>query len=122
MAKGSESSPPAKNEITRQLEQMLASPDYHATTQQTALLKFIVNLALDGKAREITDETVATEVFGRGPDYDPGTDPIVSIQTEMLRRSIFRYNQTTGKDDPILIDIPPGTCVPTFKTRKLKGS
>ena len=122
MVKDSESPPPAKDDITRQLEQMLASPDYHASTQQTALLKFIINRTLDGKAREITDETVATEVFGRGPDYDPGTDPIVSIQTDMLRRSIFRYNETAGKDDPVLIDIPPGTCVPTFKTRKLKGS
>lgn len=113
--------PPAKDDITRQLEHMLASPDFHATPQQTALLKYVVNQTLAGKAREIKDATVAAAVFGREADFDRSIDPIVSIQADILRRVLARYYQRAGKKDSIRIDIPPGTYVPVFKKRKLKG-
>ena len=114
-----QSPPPAKDDITRQLEHMLASPDFHATPQQTALLKYVVNQTLAGKASVIKDDTVAAEVFGRGPDFDRRIDPIVSIQADLLRRALARYYKTAGKNDPIRIDIPPRTYVPMFKKRKL---
>jgi hypothetical protein len=114
-----QSPPPAKDHITRQLEHMLASSDLHATPQQTALLKYVVNQTLAGKASVIKDDTVAAEVFGRGPDFDRHIDPIVSIHAGILRWKLKRYYLTAGKNDPIRIDIPPGTYVPVFKKRKL---
>jgi adenylate cyclase len=82
---------------------MLDSPDFNATPQQTAFLKFVVNQTLAGKAREIKDDTVATEVFGRGPDFDHRIDPVVSIQADILRRALARYYLTAGKHDSIRI-------------------
>ncbi len=38
---------------------MLASPDFKTTPQQIALLKYVVNQTLAGKADEIKDYTVA---------------------------------------------------------------
>jgi adenylate cyclase len=108
---------PANEKITHQLQRMLASPDFNATPQQILFLKFVVNQTLAGKAREIKDYTVAAEVFGRGPDFDRSIDPIVSIQADMLRRVLARYYETSGRNDPIRIDIPPGTCVPVFEKR-----
>lgn len=67
-----------------------------------------VNQTLAGKASVIKDDTVAAEVFGRGPDFDRHIDPIVSIQADLLRRALARYYKTAGKNDPIRIDIPPG--------------
>ena len=122
MAKqGRELPPPTKNDIISQLEHMLASPNFHATPQQTAILKYIVNQNLAGKAREIKDEAVAAKVFGRDADYDRNIDPIVSIQADILRRVLERYYRDAGKNDSVRIDIPPGTYVPVFKKRKLKG-
>ena len=68
-----------------------------------------------------TDDTLAAEVFGRGPDYDRSIDPIVSMQTDILRRALARYYQNSGKNDPIRINIPLATYVPVFKKRKLNG-
>jgi hypothetical protein len=81
-----------------------------------------VKQTLTGKTREITDTTLATEVFGRGSDYDPRIDPIVSIQTDILRRALARYHKTAGKNDPIRIDIPRGTYLPVFQKQKPKES
>ena len=113
---------PAKAEIISQLNHLLASPDFRATPEQTSLLKYIADRTLAGKASKLTDETVAAEIFGRGSNDNRRIDPIVSIQTTLLRRSLMRYYETAGKDDPIQINIPPGTCVPTFKKRKPQKS
>ena len=69
---------------------------------------------LAGNAGQIKAYTVATDVFGRGPDFDQSIDPVVSIQAGRLRRAIERYYLTGGKSDPTRIDIPKGTYVPTF--------
>jgi adenylate cyclase len=108
------SSPPSGEAISHQLERMLASPDLNATPQQIALLKYVVNQTLAGNADRIKGYTVATEVFGRRSDFDQSIDPIVSIQASRLRQALARYYETTGKHDPLHIDIPKGTYVPTF--------
>ena len=100
--------------IISQLEQLLNSPDFHASPQQKKFLKFVVKKTLAGDADEIKGYTVATEVFGRRDDFDQSIDPVVSIQAGRLRRALERYYLTAGKHDPIRIDIPKGTYVPTF--------
>ncbi len=100
--------------IFRQLERMLDSPDFSATPQQIALLEYVVKQTLAGNAGSIKGYTVATEVFGRRSDFDQSIDPIVSIQAARLRRALKRYYETAGKNDPVRIDIPKGTYVPTF--------
>ena len=104
-----------KKSISHQLELILASPDLDITQKQIAFLKFVVNRTLSGKGCEINEATVAKEVFGRGPNFDQSIDPIVSIQASRLRLALARYYQNSGKNDPIRIDIPVGTCVPVFK-------
>ena len=109
-----ESSPPTNEKISRQLERMLASPDFKATPQQVALLRYVVNQTLAGNSSQIKGYTVATEVFGRRSDFDQSIDPIVSIQASRLRQAMARYYETAGKHDSLHIDIPKGTYVPTF--------
>jgi len=96
---------------------MLASPDFNATPQQIALLKYVVSRTQEGKADSIKGYTVATEVFGRRDDFDQSIDPIVSIQASRLRLALDRYYETAGKNDPIRIDIPKGGYVPSFEKR-----
>jgi len=105
---------PAHDEIFCQLELMLDSPDFHASPQQIAFLKYVVNQTLSGKAHAIKGYTVATEVFGRRSDFDQSIDPIVSVQASQLRRAMERYYLTAGQHDSIRIDIPKGTYVPAF--------
>ena len=78
------------------------------------MLEFVVAETLAGREAEIKGYTVATQVFGRGEDFDQATDPIVSIQANKLRRALERYYFTAGQEDPVRISIPKGTYVPTF--------
>ena len=97
------------------MDMILASSDFHATKQQKDFLRFVVSETLAGRSHEIKGYTVATSVFGRDANFDPRQDPIVSIQANKLRRALERYYLTQGRTDPILIEIPKGAYVPTFK-------
>jgi TolB-like protein len=112
------SSPPLKDAVSRQLEHMLANPDFNATPQQVAFLQFVVKRTQEGNADSIKGYTVATEVFGRRSDFDQSIDPIVSIQAARLRRALARYYESAGSNDPIRIDIPRGSYVPTFDVQQ----
>jgi adenylate cyclase len=104
----------AAEEIQKQLQRILSSPEFHASDRQQKFLEFVVTETLAGRDHEIKGYTVATRVFGRRDDFDQAIDPIVSIQANNLRRALERYYLVAGKGDPIHIDIPKGTYVPTF--------
>lgn len=103
--------------ICEQLDRILASPDFLGTRFQREFLQFVVSETLAGRADKIKGYTVATRVFGRKPDFDAKSDPIVSIQANALRRALERYYLLEGKADPVVIVIPKGTYVPTFRER-----
>jgi len=111
---GSTSSP-SSEAILQQLNRILASPDFRATETQRSFLTFVVETALSGRSNEIKGYTVATQVFGRGADFNQATDPIVSIQANKLRRALERYYLVAGQNDAIRIEIPKGTYVPQFR-------
>jgi TolB-like protein len=100
--------------IERQLQRILDSPEFNAAKQQRKFFQFVVKETLAGRSQEIKGYTIATCVFGRREDFDQNSDPIVSVQANRLRRALERYYLVAGKQDPILIDIPKGTYIPTF--------
>jgi hypothetical protein len=106
--------PPAES-IQKQLNRILTSPEFKATDVQKSFLTFVVETVLAGRSHEIKGYTVATQVFGRGEDFNQATDPIVSIQANKLRRALERYYLVAGQNDPIRIDIPKGSYVPLFR-------
>ncbi len=105
----------ATEKIQKQLQRILASPEFHATDRQRDFLQFVVTETIAGRAQEIKGYTVATRVFGRKENFDQTIDPIVSIQASGLRRALERYYLVAGKQDPVRIDIPKGTYVPIFR-------
>jgi adenylate cyclase len=74
----------------------------------------VVEETLSGRSGDIKGFTIATKVFGRKENFDPYHDPIVRIEAGRLRRALERYYLSSGKDDPVFINIPKGTYVPTF--------
>lgn len=100
--------------IQGHLDQLMNSEEFLATKAQRDLFRFVVEKTLAGQVDEIKGYTIATEVFGRGEDFDQATDPIVSIQANKLRRALDFYYLKTTADDLIRIDIPKGTYVPVF--------
>ncbi len=99
--------------IADQLERMLSNEELRVTPAQEAFLRFVVGKAVDGRTSEIKGHAIATKVFKRN-SFDQSRDSIVSVQALRLRQAMERYYLGAGKNDPIRIEIPRGTYVPSF--------
>ena len=100
--------------IKEQLHRILSSPEFDATARQKKFLHYVTQMFLEGRTDEIKGYTVATDVFGRKTDFDPSTDPIVSVEARRLRRALEHYYLTAGRRDRMRITIPKGSYVPSF--------
>ena len=105
----------APDTVRAELERILASSQFDASPRNRRFLQYVVEETLANRAERIKGYTIATEVFGRDPSFDPQTDPVIRIEASRLRRSLERYYLTTGLHDPIRIDIPKGSYVARFE-------
>lgn len=109
----------APKEIRAELDRILSSPDFHASQRRRGFLRFVVEEVLAGRAEMIKAYTIAVTVFGRGNDFDPQIDPIVSVEAGRLRRALEHYYLSGGRNNALRIEIPKGTYVPSFLENKV---
>lgn len=102
-------------DIRAGLARILASDAFRAAPQLSAFLAFIVDRAVAGRGGELKGYTIAVEAFGRSPDFDPQSDPIVRVEAGRLRRALAQYYAGEGAADPVRITIPVGAYVPAFE-------
>ncbi|AMJ58912.1 hypothetical protein [Bosea sp. PAMC 26642] len=102
--------------IRAAMDRILASDALRGAPQLSAFLSFIVERALAGRGGELKGYTIAVEAFGRAPDFDPQTDPIVRVEAGRLRKALALYYAGEGADDPVRITMPVGAYVPVFQS------
>lgn len=100
--------------VRAELARILASQHFDASERNRHFLSHVVEETLAGRADRVKAYTVATEVFGRDPTFDPQFDSIVRIEAGRLRRSLERYYLTDGRTSSLRIDIPRGGYAPVF--------
>jgi hypothetical protein len=63
--------------VEEELQSILASPMFRGSRRCSDFLQFVVHRKLEGRAEELKERTIATEVFERDVLYDPKADGIV---------------------------------------------
>jgi tetratricopeptide (TPR) repeat protein len=102
------------NEVTAALGRILATPAFLRSPRLAQFLRFVVELRLSGRTDGPKEIEVGVQVFARGADFDPRVDPVVRVQARLLRFKLHEYYETTGKMDPVRIDLPKGSYLPCF--------
>jgi len=113
---------PTPEAIRAQLNRILQNAQFRGSDKQRKFLSFVVNETLAERASQLKGYTIALAVYGRGDDFDPQVDPIVRVEAGRLRRALEHYYLTAGKKDPLRIEIPKGSYVPTFGTVQVKSA
>jgi CheY-like chemotaxis protein len=108
---------PSEAEIRATLEVMLLNKIFSISPQLAAFLRFVVEAELRGDRTFIKGYTIAVEALGRGEDFDPTRDLIVRVEAGRLRRALRQYYDGPGATDQVVIDVPLGRYVPTFRYR-----
>ena len=94
--------------LRAQLGKILASPGFQRSQRLSRFLQFVIDAAADGDSGRVKEYAIGVEVFRRGEDFDPRTDPIVRVQAALLRSKLLEYYAHDGVLDPVVISIPKG--------------
>ena len=108
---------PSPDQVRVQVDKILTSSLFVRSERLCRFLRFCVELTLDEKSDQLKEQLVGVEVFDRKGDYDPRTDPIVRVEARRLRSKLKAYYTSSGKPDCLLIELPKGAYVPSFRMR-----
>jgi hypothetical protein len=97
-----------------ELESVLSSDAFRRAPNLTRLLRFVCQKHWEGKGGEIKEYTLAVEVLGRPPDFDPLTNSIVRVELHRLREKLEHYYQDPAHRHELKIHLRSGTYVPEF--------
>jgi hypothetical protein len=93
---------------------MLENPHFSHSRRFPRFLRFVVSQTLAGQTELLKERTIGIEVFGKDPDYDTASDPIVRVTAAEIRKRIAQYYQESGHERELQISLPPGSYVPQF--------
>jgi hypothetical protein len=105
---------PHHEAIREQLARILASPQFRSSKHYPALLRYVVEQALEGHSGQLKERTLGVAVFGRAPQSDTNQDPVVRTSAGEVRKRIAQYYHEPGRESEIRIDLPSGSYVPDF--------
>jgi TolB-like protein len=110
---------PSRDEISGQLERLLASEAFANTERGSRFLRYVVERTLAGEGDRLKEFVIGVDVFDRGDQYDPRIDSIVRVEAGRLRSKLDQYYSRATDEDRVVIQIPRGSYVPTFERRAL---
>lgn len=115
MAPESTAKEPDHDDVTSELELILASPFFHASKRSQQFLKYVVQYRLDGNVESLKERTIGTELYRRPAGYATGDDSVVRVQAGEVRRRLERYYQEPPAGSYVRIELPLGSYVPEFR-------
>ena len=100
--------------VRAQLERILLSAPFRNSKRYPAFLRYVVEQELSGASSELKERTIAIDVFGKDPYYDPAVDPVVRISAGEVRKRLAQYYQEFADPDQLRIELPVGSYRPEF--------
>ena len=108
---------PASTAEHSQIQRLVNSEVLHGSESLCKLLRYLAERAIEFPGVPAKEYQIATEVFGRRPNFDARLDSTVRVQTGRLRSKLADYYAEQGKDDPIIVEIPRGIYMVSFAHR-----
>jgi hypothetical protein len=107
----------SEGEYRALLERITASRLFEKSARARDLLSYLCDSAVCAASEPVTEHQIGVAVFGRDPGYDTAADTIARTQVSQLRKKLRDYYASEGINEPIIVEIPPGSYFPTFSFR-----
>jgi len=101
-------------EQREEVQRILSSPQFRRAPKLQRFLELVCDYHFQNRSTEISEYLIATQAFGKGPNFDPGADSLVRVQAREVRRRLKEYYQAEGKASRLTLDIPIGHYAPVF--------
>src|ERR1700677_4249312 len=106
---------PDASAVRDQLKRLLAHPLFANSKRYPVFLAYTVEQTLLGNAGELKERTIGVEAFGREPSYDVNLDPVVRTTAAEVRKRLIQYYYSVGHAGELVIELPLGSYVPSFR-------
>ncbi len=103
-----------KSAVREQLGRLLENPYFSHSKRFPNFLRFVTEQTLAGAEDNIKERTLGVEIFGRDPDYDTASDPIVRVTAAEIRKRVAQYYQEPAHVNELRIALPSGSYIPRF--------
>ncbi|MBS1821746.1 MAG: hypothetical protein JST61_07205 [Acidobacteria bacterium] len=87
---------------------------FSASQRNCAFLRYVVSETLAGRSEEIKERILGKELFGRPITYDTGSDAVVRVRANEVRKRLGCYYDEHESQAGWRIQLPIRTYVPTF--------
>jgi hypothetical protein len=104
--------------VRTELNKILKSHYFSGSKRCQDFLEFIVQQALDGNYEYLTERFLGAELFGRPINYETGTDSIVRVRANDVRRRLTQYYSDNHGGSEVVIELASGNYVPEFRWRE----
>lgn len=104
-----------RSAIVKETNRILADPAFSGSKRCQALLRRLVDHAINGDQHGMKERTLGVEVFGRDPDYDTATDPIVRTTANEIRKRLAQSYQNPNGHHEVKIRLIAGAYLPNFE-------
>lgn len=101
-------------EKREELHRLLQSKYFANSPKKSRFLEFVAEQTFLGNGEKLNEYLIGVEVYERGPDFDPQSDPIVRVQAHDIRRALKHYYESDGRDDSLRVELPAGAYLPAF--------
>ena len=104
-----------RDEKVRQIDKLVSGSVLSGSESLCRLLRYLAEQELAGLIAK--EYQIATEVFGRPANFEPGLDSTVRVQAGRLRSKLAEYYSQGGAGDSLIIELPKGSYALTFRYR-----
>ena len=94
--------------LQENVERILRSESFRNAPSSRRLLRYLADHEAAGDADQLKEYTVGVDALGKPADYDPRQDSTARIQIGRLRKKLFEYYQSEGRDDAMVVTLPKG--------------
>jgi hypothetical protein len=101
-------------EAKTELAAVLSSAAFVRSARMVSLLTYICSKYFAHESDGLKEYSIAVEVLGRPPSFDPATDASARVEVHRLRRKLREYYEGEGASHTVQIAIPAGSYTPVF--------
>ncbi len=100
--------------VREQVDRILSNRLFQRSGRLSRFLRYVVEQSLSGRAAELKEQVLASELYARGGAFDPAADPIVRVDARRLRDKLREYYAELPRE-PVLIALPKGGYAPVYQ-------
>jgi hypothetical protein len=112
---------PSADERRALIDRIAASAQFRRSARLREFLLYVGYQSLKDGCREVHEQEIGANVFGRPSAYDRSQDNIVRVTATELRKRIELYFASEGAHETLILEIPRGGYMPVFHPRRAGG-